>query len=106
VEPDTKSNEEIRSLVRDRYGAIAREAGSCCAPSCCGPETAPAGLNVIGRAYEGVMGRFEEADLNLGCGVPTQYAALKPGETVLDLDSGAGNDVFIGRHEVGARGVL
>jgi SAM-dependent methyltransferase len=59
---------------------------------------------VIGDAYESVAGHLPEADLNLGCGVPTQYAALKPGETVLDLGSGAGNDVFIARHEIGAEG--
>jgi SAM-dependent methyltransferase len=65
---------------------------------------APDGLNVIGEAYAGVAGRLAEADLNLGCGVPTRHAALQPGETVLDLGSGAGNDAFIARHEVGADG--
>ena len=65
---------------------------------------APDGLNVIGDAYAGVAGRLDEADLNLGCGVPTRHAALQPGETVLDLGSGAGNDVFIARHEVGPEG--
>ncbi len=99
-----QGDDEVRIMVRERYGAIAREAGDCCAPSCCGPEAAPDGLNVIGDAYEGVAGRIAEADLNLGCGVPTQHAALKRGETVLDLGSGAGNDVFIARHEVGAAG--
>ena len=94
----------VRALVRERYGAIAREIGSCCAPSRCGPEIAPDGLNVIGNAYDGVAGRVADADLNLGCGAPTQHAALKRGETVLDLGSGAGNDVFIARHEVGAEG--
>jgi SAM-dependent methyltransferase len=59
---------------------------------------------VIGNAYDGVAGRVADADLNLGCGVPTQHAALRRGETVLDLGSGAGNDVFIARHEVGAEG--
>jgi arsenite methyltransferase len=59
---------------------------------------------VIGDAYHGVAGRLEEADLHLGCGVPTRHAALRPGETVLDLGSGAGNDVFIARHEVGPEG--
>ncbi len=97
-------DDEVRTMVRERYGAIARDAGSCCAPSCCGPEMAPDGLNVIGDAYAGVAGRMAEADLNLGCGVPTQYAALKRGETVLDLGSGAGNDMFIARHDVGAEG--
>lgn len=101
-----KTDDEVRMLVRERYGMIAREAGSCCAPaSCgCGSEMAPDGLNVIGEAYAGVAGRLEEADLNLGCGVPTRHAALAPGETVLDLGSGAGNDAFIARHEVGAEG--
>ena len=51
-----------------------------------------------------MAGRLEEADLNLGCGVPTRHAALRAGETVLDLGSGAGNDVFIARHEVGPEG--
>jgi hypothetical protein len=80
-----RGEDEVRTLVRERYGAIAREVGNCCSPSCCGPEVAPDGLNVIGDAYEGVAGRVADADLNLGCGVPTQHAALRPGETVLDL---------------------
>jgi arsenite methyltransferase len=101
-----RSNEEIRTLVRERYGEIAREGATCCAPtSCgCGAEMAPDGLNMIGDAYVGVAGRLAEADLNLGCGVPTRYAALAVGETVLDLGSGAGNDAFIARHEVGPEG--
>jgi arsenite methyltransferase len=100
------SHDDIRTLIRERYGAIAQDSTSCCAPSSCGcgPEMAPDGLNVIGDAYLGVAGRLEEADLNLGCGVPTRYAALRPGETVLDLGSGAGNDAFIARHEVGPQG--
>ena len=99
-----QDEDEVRTRVRERYGAIAREAGSCCAPSCCSPEMAPDGLNVIGDAYQGVAGHVADADLNLGCGVPTQHAALKHGETALDLGSGAGNDVFIARNEVGAEG--
>jgi SAM-dependent methyltransferase len=100
-----RSQDETRTLVRERYGAIARDDSSCCAPSCCnGVDMAPDGLNVIGDAYAGIEGRLAEADLSLGCGVPTRYAALRPGETVLDLGSGAGNDVFIARHEVGPAG--
>jgi SAM-dependent methyltransferase len=101
-----RSNDEIRTLVRERYGAIAGEGASCCPPaSCgCGAEMAPDGLNMIGDAYAGVAGHVAEADFNLGCGVPTRDAALAPGETVLDLGSGAGNDVFIARHEVGFEG--
>ena len=101
-----RTEEETRALVRERYGAIALAGESCCGPaSCgCGEEMAPDGLNVIGDAYAGVAGRLAEADLNLGCGVPTRHAALRPGETVLDLGSGAGNDAFIARHEVGPEG--
>jgi SAM-dependent methyltransferase len=88
---DVKSDDEVRTLVRERYGAIVRETACC-------------GLNVVGDAYAGVAGRLADADLNLGCGVPTRHAALRPGETVLDLGSGAGNDAFIARHEVGAEG--
>jgi arsenite methyltransferase len=101
-----RTDDETRALVRERYAAVAREAQSCCGPaSCgCGPEMAPDGLNVIGDAYAGVAGHLAEADLNLGCGVPTRHAALRPGETVLDLGSGAGNDAFIARHEVGPEG--
>jgi arsenite methyltransferase len=65
---------------------------------------APDGLNMIGDAYAGVAGHLADADFNLGCGVPTRHAALAAGETVLDLGSGAGNDVFIARHEVGPGG--
>jgi arsenite methyltransferase len=101
-----RTDDETRALVRERYAAVAREAESCCGQaSCgCGPEMAPDGLNVIGNAYAGVAGHLAEADLNLGCGVPTRHAALRPGETVLDLGSGAGNDAFIARHEVGPEG--
>ncbi len=101
-----RTEDETRALVRERYAAIARDAASCCGPTACGcaPERAPDGLNVIGDAYAGVAGHLAEADLNLGCGVPTRHAALAPGETVLDLGSGAGNDAFIARHEVGPEG--
>jgi arsenite methyltransferase len=104
MEAAMQGDDEVRTRVRERYGAIAREARSCCGPSCRSSEMAPDGLNVIGDAYEGVAGHVADADLSLGCGVPTQHAALKRGETVLDLGSGAGNDVFIARYEVGAEG--
>ena len=103
---DMRSADETRTLVRERYAAIARERASCCAPaSCgCGPEMAPDGLNVIGDAYAGVAGHVAEADLNLGCGVPTRLAALRPARPCSTSAAGAGNDAFIARHEVGAEG--
>lgn len=100
-----RTDQETRALVRERYAAVARGEGGCCGSSCgCGEAMAPDGLDTIGAAYEGVAGHVAEADLHLGCGVPTRHAALKPGERVLDLGSGAGNDAFIARHEVGAGG--
>ena len=101
-----RTEEQTRALVRERYAAVARGEGGCCgSASCgCGEAMAPDGLNVIGDAYKGVAGHVAEADLSLGCGVPTRHAALLPGESVLDLGSGAGNDAFIARHEVGAGG--
>ena len=102
------NDEQIRTLVRERYGSIAQGGMTCCAPEdCgCGKEMAPDGLNVIGDAYRDVAGRVEAADLALGCGVPTRHAAIRRGETILDLGSGAGNDVFIARHEVGPEGLV
>jgi SAM-dependent methyltransferase len=101
------ADSEIRELVRERYGAIAeRGAGGCCAPSgCgCGPAVAPDGLDMIGDAYAGVEGHVAEADLHLGCGVPTRHAGIRPGDTVLDLGAGAGNDAFVARRLVGEAG--
>jgi SAM-dependent methyltransferase len=99
---------EIRELVRERYGAIAERgaAASCCAPAgCgCGPAMAPDGLDMIGDAYAGIEGHVPEADLHLGCGVPTRHAAIRAGDTVLDLGAGAGNDAFVARRLVGQAG--
>ena len=101
-----RTEEETRVLVRERYAAVARGEHGCCGPSSCGcgEVMAPDGLDTIGNGYAGVAGHVAEADLNLGCGVPTEHAALRPGQTVLDLGSGAGNDAFIARHEVGEGG--
>jgi arsenite methyltransferase len=94
----------LHELVRERYGAVARASTSCCGPSCCGSEASGIGLDLIGDAYGGVEGHVAEADLALGCGVPTRHAGVREGDTVLDLGAGAGNDVFIARRIVGASG--
>jgi arsenite methyltransferase len=93
---------EIKSVVREKYGAIARSAGKgCgCATSCCGDGS----LDMIGNAYAGVDGHVAEADLGLGCGLPTQHAGIREGHVVLDLGAGAGNDAFIARRVVGKGG--
>ena len=96
---------DIKEAVRARYGAIAlgAEAG-CCGSSCGGAPLAPDGLDMIRDGYDGIEGRVAEADLHLGCGVPTRHAGIQAGDTVLDLGSGAGNDVFIARRLVGDAG--
>ncbi len=97
---------EIKAVVKEKYGDIAKKvASSCCSdsPSCCGPVEGT-DYSIIGDEYTGVEGYVPEADLGLGCGLPTEHAGLKPGQTVVDLGSGAGNDVFVARSIVGDSG--
>lgn len=91
--------QETKKLVREKYGEIAQ--GKSC---CCGSRTAASTYADVGGSYAKVDGYVAEADLGLGCGVPTEHAGLQPGMTVLDLGSGAGNDVFVARREVGETG--
>ena len=104
---------DVREAVRDKYAAIARgdeaargdETGcGSDASSCCGDANAEAVTNMIGEAYDTVDGYVADADLELGCGVPTDHAGLKAGQTVVDLGSGAGLDAFVARRVVGASG--
>ncbi|MBW1764956.1 MAG: arsenite S-adenosylmethyltransferase, partial [Deltaproteobacteria bacterium] len=79
---------------------IARESSQnkCC---CCGDDSAKSSdFTDISEDYAGLEGYDQDADLGLGCGVPTAYARMKKGDTVVDLGSGAGNDVFVARAEV------
>ena len=97
--------ENLKEMVREKYGQLAREGGSCCGPSsCCGPANADSPFVKINEDYTAVEGYVPEADLGLGCGIPIDAADLKPGQTVLDLGSGAGNDVFVARRIVGETG--
>jgi len=108
------SAREVREAVKAKYAAIARgEEEECCEPdagSCCGDagKEVSAGeevaVNMIGDAYRAVEGYVADADLQLGCGVPTDHAGLKPGQTVVDLGSGAGLDAFVARRVVGESG--
>lgn len=97
----TNLNDDIHEQVREKYAEIATGGACGCGPSCCGDES---GINMIGEAYDSVVGRVAESDLGLGCGLPVEHAGIRAGDTVLDLGSGAGNDVFIARHETGNSG--
>jgi len=99
----TEQAEAIRALVRDKYGAIARNETSCCGSSC-GCQSEADGIDMIGDAYRSVEGYLAEADLGLGCGVPTEHAGISSGNTVLDLGAGAGIDAFVARRLVGDEG--
>jgi arsenite methyltransferase len=94
--------DDIRTVVREKYGAIAEgKADGCgCGSACCGDEV----LTEIGYSQDQATAIPEGANLGLGCGNPVAYAELKPGETVLDLGSGAGIDCFLAAREVGPSG--
>ena len=104
---DRFTKEEIRTAVRERYSAVARNQGSdCgCSPSCCSASTSADKKSVaMGYTAEEVAAAPEGANLGLGCGNPQAIASLRPGETVLDLGSGGGFDCFLAARAVGAQG--
>jgi arsenite methyltransferase len=107
---ETKNSDEIRQAVRSRYGKIARQETSGCAcstrSSCCGNTPVPIEKmsEAFGYSKEQIEGVPEGANMGLGCGNPQAIAALKPGETVLDLGSGGGFDCFLAARAVGASG--
>jgi SAM-dependent methyltransferase len=91
---------ELKTIVKEKYAEIARSQSSCCSPSCCEPSAETA----FSESYEKLEGYVPDADLALGCGIPTEFAQIKKGDTVLDLGSGAGNDVFVARSLTGETG--
>ncbi|HEY5765509.1 MAG TPA: arsenite methyltransferase [Candidatus Deferrimicrobiaceae bacterium] len=97
---------EIRKSVRERYAGIAKGGPSCCGPSpaCAGESLAEKVSRQVGYSEKETGSVPEGANLGLGCGNPTALASIRPGETVLDLGSGAGFDCFLAAKEVGPRG--
>ena len=97
---------QIKELVKEKYSAIADQKREQNLSSCCGAtESCNNDLyNIMSDDYSKLEGYSPDADLGLGCGLPTEFALIKKGDTVIDLGSGAGNDVFIARRIVGEEG--
>jgi len=100
-----KKEQELKDIVRNRYTKIAEQGKAENASSCCGATTPSNKVyNIMMDDYSETDGYVEDADLGLGCGLPTQFAQINEGDTVIDLGSGAGNDCFVARHETGVSG--
>jgi len=100
-----QTDEQVKEMVKQKYSEIALQdkdanQASCCGSGCCSTEV----YNIMSDDYTELNGYNPDADLGLGCGLPTQFAKIKKGDTVIDLGSGAGNDCFIARAETGAEG--
>src|SRR5438034_5594787 len=101
------TNAEIKNIVREKYAEIATQSkgqnlSSCCGATsvCCGDDV----YNIMTDDYSTLEGYNPDADLGLGCGLPTQFARIRKGDVVIDLGSGAGNDAFVARAETGETG--
>ncbi|MFV0237381.1 MAG: arsenite methyltransferase [Flavobacteriales bacterium] len=98
-------SKEIKEVVKETYTRVVESGPGCgCGPACCSPEEEVVEQWTMSEDYSSLEGYEEEADYALGCGIPTQDAKIKKGDTVLDLGSGAGNDVFVARSIVGEKG--
>jgi len=100
-----QTSEEIKTMVKEQYSKIASQEkdhnqSSCCGATACCTEV----YNIMADDYANLAGYNPDADLGLGCGLPTQFARIKKGDVVVDLGSGAGNDCFVARAEVGETG--
>ncbi|MDB5264161.1 MAG: putative arsenite methyltransferase [Adhaeribacter sp.] len=100
-----QTEEQLKEIVRQKYSQIALQdkddnMASCCGAGGCSTEV----YNIMTDDYTDIQGYNAEADLGLGCGLPTQFAKIKNGNTVIDLGSGAGNDCFVARAETGEAG--
>jgi len=99
-------SEKLKAIVKEKYTIIAnqakdpKESSSCGASSCCSELE----ISMIGNEYQNIEGYDKNPDLGLGCGLPTVFAEIKAGDSVLDLGSGAGNDCFVVRAIVGETG--
>jgi arsenite methyltransferase len=100
-----QTENELKELVRQKYSEIALQDKETNMSSCCGSGGCSTDVyNIMSDDYTKLEGYTADADLGLGCGLPTEFAQMKEGNTVIDLGSGAGNDCFIARKAVGEKG--
>ncbi len=100
-----QTQDQLKELVKQKYSEIALQDKATNASSCCGSGSCSTEVyNIMSDDYTQLEGYNADADLGLGCGLPTQFAKIKKGDVVIDLGSGAGNDAFIARHETGETG--
>ncbi|MDR9419103.1 arsenite methyltransferase [Gracilimonas sp.] len=105
MKSQVKSPEELKETVRKKYSEISEQGKDYNARSCCGTGGESTKVyNIMTDDYSEMKGYNADADLGLGCGLPTQFAKIKKGDYVIDLGSGAGNDCFVARHETGEKG--
>src|SRR5947199_7462949 len=100
-----EKQQKVKDMIRQKYSEIALQdketnASSCCGSGCCSSEV----YNIMSEDYATLEGYNADADLGLGCGLPTEFAQIKKGDTVIDLGSGAGNDCFVARSQTGETG--
>ncbi len=100
-----KTEVELKEMVKEKYAQIAMQDKETNMSSCCGSGTCSTEVyNIMSEDYSSLAGYTPNADLGLGCGLPTEFALMKEGDTVIDLGSGAGNDCFVARKFVGESG--
>ncbi|HEY5122945.1 MAG TPA: arsenite methyltransferase [Ignavibacteria bacterium] len=100
-----ENSESIKKIVKEKYGEIALQSKTVSESSCCGTGSCTGvDYSVFAEDYSKLQGYNPDADLGLGCGLPTEFALIKEGDTVLDLGSGAGNDAFVARAIAGENG--
>ncbi|MEQ1585820.1 MAG: methyltransferase domain-containing protein, partial [Cyclobacteriaceae bacterium] len=100
------TTEELKQIVKEKYGEIADQSKNQNETSCCGSGCGCATIDeaIMAEDYSKLSGYVADADLGLGCGLPTEFAKIKAGDVVIDLGSGAGNDAFVARAVAGATG--
>lgn len=100
-----ENSAKAKEIVKQKYSEIAMQDKETNQSSCCGSGSCSSeGYNIMNDDYSSMEGYQPSADLGLGCGLPTQFAQIKKGDTVIDLGSGAGNDCFVARNETGEEG--